>query len=124
MNNHFGVSVGVKLVTSALQFCSQFWKIVNLAIENYPNFLIFVVDGLVTARKVNNAQSSHAEANWPLGINSLIVGPAVNDGLAHPPDVGSIDCFTFSPYHARYPAHRFTSAVFAFLKIVSTTQSP
>src|SRR5580692_8927355 len=84
MRDHFGVGVGIEAMTASLQARSQFWKVVDLPIEHDPNRFIFVVDWLMSACQINDAQPTHAEANVGLHIHAFVVRAAMHNALAHP----------------------------------------
>src|ERR1019366_9172541 len=65
------------------QIFPQLWEVVDLPVEDDPNRLVLVVDGLVTPRQVNDAETPHPQPHGTLRINPLIIRPAVNYRLAH-----------------------------------------
>ena len=111
MDNDFRISVGIELVSSCLQVSAQFGEVINFPVENDPDALVFIVNGLATAGKINNAQSAHAQADLALHVRAFVVGTAVNDSSAHAADIGRIHRLARGPHHARYATH--CSASFA-----------
>src|SRR5437868_7017955 len=109
MHDDLSIRVGVEVVSPTLKFLSQFRKVVNLAVIDDPNTLVFVVNGLVTATNINDAQPSHAQAHRAASIDPLVVGTTVNNGLAHLPNLRSVDLLASASNHAGYPTHRATS---------------
>ena len=57
MQDDFRVTMRSKLVTFSFQVSAQLNVIENLAVENNPQRFVFVGDGLLPARQINNAQS-------------------------------------------------------------------
>src|SRR5580704_11805272 len=87
-----------------LKLTAEFVEIVYLAVEDDPNRFVFVVDWLVTSRQINDAEASHPQAGWPSSINALIVRTAMDDRLAHVPDIFSARSFSAHD-QSRYTAH-------------------
>jgi hypothetical protein len=92
-------------VPSAFEPLAELGEVVNFSIENDPDALVFVVDWLVSAAEVNDAQSAHSQADWPACVNSLVVGTAMDNRLAHAVNVGSVYIFAFTSDNAGYAAH-------------------
>jgi hypothetical protein len=65
--------------------------IVNLAIEYDPNCAVFVADGLMSGREVNDAKAPYSQPDTTVRVNSLIIRTAMNHGLAHFPKMPRID---------------------------------
>ena len=83
MNNDFGVGVGVEAMAAAFELGAEFGKVVNLAVENDPCAAIFVEDGLMASGEVDDAEPAHAETSAVGDIESLVVGAAIHDLVAH-----------------------------------------
>ena len=83
MDDHLGISMGIEAVATAFQLPPKLREVVGFAVINYPDALVFVVNGLVSAAEVNDAQPPHAQPNRTLDEEPLIVGAAVHDGVAH-----------------------------------------
>ena len=56
MNNHLGVGVGIKDMTSFFKFGAELKVIEDFAVKDYPESFVFIVDRLPAPGKVNNAQ--------------------------------------------------------------------
>ena len=61
VNNDFRVGLRAENVTGGLERVSQFAKIINLAIEDDGECGVFVPDGLLAPRKVDDAEALHTE---------------------------------------------------------------
>src|SRR5450759_4098905 len=83
MNDDFGVGVGVEAMAAAFELGAEFGKVVNLAVENDPCVAVFVENGLMASGEVDDGEAAHAEASAVGDVESLIVGAAVHDLLAH-----------------------------------------
>ncbi|SRR5260370_19767935 len=83
MNNGFSVAFGAVAVATGLQVFAQFLVVVNLAVENDPERLIFIGDRLVTGLNVDNAEAAHGQSDVLLDKETVVIGPAVDDLLVH-----------------------------------------
>jgi hypothetical protein len=83
MDDALGVGIRIERMSALLKFPTQFLEVVYLAVEDDPDRLILVVDGLVATGKVDDAQATHAYLRLPVGIDALVVGAAMHDQLAH-----------------------------------------
>src|SRR5437899_2496671 len=63
VHDHLSVTVCIELVTASFQLVSEFGEIVDFAIENDPDAAIFVVDGLMPGRQIDNAKPPHAQTH-------------------------------------------------------------
>ena len=54
MDNDLSIALGSKCVSKGFKFASKFQKIVDLAIENYPDGFLLVRHRLMTAFKVDD----------------------------------------------------------------------
>jgi hypothetical protein len=68
-----------------LQSLTHSTMVVNLAVEHNPYCAIFVADGLMSGRQIDDAQATHTNADAALNVNSVIVGAAMDYGSAHSP---------------------------------------
>jgi hypothetical protein len=105
MNDDFCIAMGVEVVATSFEFGSQLGKVINLAIEDRPYRLVFVVNGLLTAGYVDDAEPAHAQADRSTNVKTLVVRSAVNDGLAHGMDIGRLDGIAIARDDSGYPAH-------------------
>src|ERR1035438_3469332 len=105
MDDHLSIAVGVELVASPLYLAAQFREVVDLSVEDHPDCPVFVVNGLLPAGQVNDAEPAHTQPHRTLRVDPFIIGPAVNDRLAHPVHVGGFDDFAPLPDDARYSTH-------------------
>ena len=85
MDDHFGVGVGIEAMAGLFEFLAQLGEIVNFAVEHHPDGFVFIVDGLVAAGQVDDAEPAHAQADVVLHIECL-----------HRPDHGGRASGTFS----------------------------
>jgi hypothetical protein len=83
MNNDFGIGICVEAMAALLQLRAQLGKIVDLAVVYDPRAAVFVEYRLVSARKVDDAKAPHSESSAILHQDAFIVGPAVDDLVAH-----------------------------------------
>src|SRR6267154_5714420 len=106
MNNDFGIGMSEAAMAAGLQLRAQLGKVIDLAVVDNPNGLIFVEDRLVPARQVDDAEPAHAQSDASLHKHSLVVGPTMHDGFAHPVNGGAIHpAVRMSLDHSCYAAH-------------------
>jgi len=86
VNDGFRVAVGAVLVTQRLQLLPQGGMVVDFAVENNPDRAVFVAEGLVAGREIDNTKPSHADSNGSGRIDSLVVRSAMDHGGTHPPE--------------------------------------
>src|SRR5216684_3123763 len=116
VDDDLSVAVRIEAVTAGFQFSAKLRKVVNLAVENNPDALVFIVDGLPPAGEVNDAKPTDPKPYWAPRVNPLVVRTAMNDSLAHPTDLVGINEFVLPSNHSGYSAHHFTSDVFTTSK--------
>src|ERR1700730_15308868 len=68
----------------ALQFGSQFFVIVNLAIEDYPHRFFRIRHRLMTACESDDSQSPKPQTPRSVDEKAFIAGAAMCDGTRHP----------------------------------------
>jgi hypothetical protein len=83
MNNDFGVAVGAEAMAAAFELGAKVEEVVDLAVVNDLGAAVFVEDGLMASGEVDDAEAAHAETGAVGDVESLIVGAAVDDLLAH-----------------------------------------
>jgi hypothetical protein len=110
MNDDLGIALRVEIMAALFQVPAQFGEVVDLSVENDPDVFLFVVDGLMPAGKVDDAQSPHPQADGTLGIDAFIVRAAVHDRLTHAVNVGGVNGLAGPAHHSGYSAHWATSA--------------
>jgi hypothetical protein len=81
-------------MTLILKSLSEILEIVDLAIKNSPNCLVFIGNGLVPTLHVNNAKPTAPQGDgWPTSgplsfprklDYALLVGASMPDGSTHP----------------------------------------
>src|SRR5439155_18392030 len=73
-------------VARRLQLAPQFGEVVNLAVEDDPDRAVFVVNRLMSARQIDNAQAPHPERDAGLDEHTFVVRSAMTDDVAHAMD--------------------------------------
>src|SRR5438105_15885709 len=82
MNYDFGIRVGIEAMPFELQILPELGEVIDLAVENNPDSLVFVVDRLMSACQINDAQAPHPQSKTSLRMNSFVVRAATYVGLA------------------------------------------
>ena len=72
-----------------LQFASELGKVIDFAVENYPNGFFLVRHGLMTAPKVDDRESAKTESEWSGDVVPLVIRASVDEGPGHSFDVPS-----------------------------------
>jgi hypothetical protein len=106
VDNHFGVGMCGKAMAAAFQFVAKTGKIINFAVEDYPDGSIFVEDGLVASGKVNDAEPAHSQPGVILDEDAFVIRTAIHDRLAHAVDRLFVNsALVFLSYNPSNAAH-------------------
>ncbi len=63
-------------------------EVVNLTVENDPDALVLVADGLVTAANINDGKPTHAESDAPAAILAKVIRASMSYDPAHGSESG------------------------------------
>ena len=77
-------------VTPWLAACLVLLLVTSASAQEWDNF-VFVEDGLPSPGQVDDAQTTHPDPEVAADVDSLVVGPAMDDAVAHPPDERPLD---------------------------------
>src|SRR5262249_1882999 len=105
MNDGLGVARGSKHVPAPGELSSELGIVVDLAVEDDPHRAVFVRDGLVSVREVDDAQPAHAERDAPAEMNALVVRPTMRHPAAHRADLTLGDRTATRAQDSRDSAH-------------------
>src|SRR6266487_7131110 len=83
MNNGFRVAICTEVMPAFLEFFLKLTIVIDFAIEDDQDALIFVEDGLLAASHVNDRKTAHTECNSISSPDSLTIWAAMADDLAH-----------------------------------------
>ena len=83
MQQHLGVAFGGEGVSGRDQFLTQRLIVVDLAVEGDDLRAILVVDGLLAAAEVDDAEPSMAERRVLVDVMAFAVRPAMRDHVGH-----------------------------------------
>jgi hypothetical protein len=114
VDDDFGVCLGIEAVAAGDQAFSEFRVVEYLAIVHDPQGVVFVVDGLVTAGKVDDAQPGVGQSGRPVGVDAGRIGAAVVEESDHPAEGGLVRGGDVKIYYACYAAHLHQFLVFSF----------
>jgi hypothetical protein len=70
-------------MAAALEFRTKVGEVVNLTVENNPGAAVFVKYGLMAPGEIDDAEAAHAQTSAVGDMDSLVVGAAIHDLLAH-----------------------------------------
>ena len=83
MDERFGITVRFQAVPAFFQACAQLQVIINRAVEDDVDRLVFVRNWLVAAGQVNDAEPPNRQTNAWLSEVAFIIRPAVPQRLRH-----------------------------------------
>src|SRR5262245_27082055 len=83
MNNDLGVRLTVEMVALPFERFPKLFEVVNFAVKNSPDGAVFVVDRLMAACNINDAEPSHAQGGAVCDVIAGVIGSPVHHGIAH-----------------------------------------
>ena len=83
VDNDLRVGTRTEDVSGALEFLAQLREVVDLAIKHDPDRLVLVGHRLMTAREVDNRETTESESQAAGVEVALVVRPPVRDGRCH-----------------------------------------
>src|SRR5262245_46583580 len=86
VHDGLGIASGAQAVPPLNEHPAQLLVVINLAVEHNPDRSVLVADRLLTAPEVDDAQPTHTQSDTGAEVNTLFIGPAVHQHLAHPAD--------------------------------------
>ncbi len=84
MNDRLCVTISAKRMPPLLKFSPQLAVVIDFAVKDNQDALIFVKNRLVAASQVYNRETAHTQSNPVTYPDSLIVWSTVAHNLAHP----------------------------------------
>jgi hypothetical protein len=88
MYQYFGIALGPEPVAPGRRPFPQRLIIVDLAVQDDPERLVFIGNGLAAAGQVDDGQAAEAEAQTRLDVDRHIVGASMGDCRRHGFHVG------------------------------------
>ena len=83
MHQDFNIASRPKPVPQAFQFSPQNMVVVNLPIADREDSGVLIINGLLTTRYVDDAQTSHSESYAVAYVIPLVIRSPMHDGIAH-----------------------------------------
>jgi hypothetical protein len=93
MNDRLAVSGGAQRVPALDELGSQLGEVVDLAVEDRLDLAVLVEHRLGAAADVDDAQPPHAQGHAGLDVQTVIIGPAMLDGVGHGAQGRQIECW-------------------------------
>ena len=91
VDDGLGVAVvGAETVAALQQTLAQLQVIVNFAVKDHPEAVVFVGDGLAAGDQINDGQAPDGQGNLPVLIIARIVRPPMGESGAHPGQQGPV----------------------------------
>src|SRR5271165_3756496 len=107
MHNDFRVAARIQPVPAFLQFSAQLGEIVNFAVKHNPHVALFVVDRLVPAGNVDDAEPAHAKCGASSHKKAFVIRTTMDDRITHPADrLGILRCAGTGIGNARNSTHK------------------
>src|SRR5712671_353987 len=91
VNNCFRVAASAVAVAFGLETGAQLSVVVDFAVVDNPDVLVFIGKRLVAGLHVNNAQPPHRQTDILLDKKTFIVGAPVHDALVHAGEQVALD---------------------------------
>ena len=112
VDDDFGVAAGVEDVAQRLQFRDEFLIVVDFAVEDDADALVFVVQRLLAGGQVDDRQAAVAEPDAGFDMQAAFVGAAMKLRFVHAVEHRTIDvAFASGVENAGYSAHKVSLSV-------------
>jgi hypothetical protein len=106
VNDDFGVAAGVENVAECLQFRDEFLVVVDFAVEDDADALVFVVQRLLAGGQVDDGEAPMAEPDAGFDMQAAFVGTAMELRFVHAMEYRTVDvAFASGVKDAGYSAH-------------------
>ena len=79
VNDNLSVAICFELMAFALQLASELFKIVNLAVEDYPNGFFCIRHRLMPTGEINDRQPPEAQTDRTGNEEAFVVGSAMSN---------------------------------------------
>jgi hypothetical protein len=90
VHDHFGIRMGIELMSELLQVAAQFDVVEDLAVEDRPDRFCVVVDRLIPGAQVDNAEPGMAESDPVIHVKPVTIGATVMQRPDHRCDFGPV----------------------------------
>src|SRR6516165_11428909 len=99
-------------MTAALEFTPKLRKVINLSVVDNADGLVFIENRLMASSEVDDAQAPHSKPGTVSYENAFVIGPAMDNAVAHPTYRGSIYSGGLRVHYSSDSTHgyRFTKA--------------
>jgi hypothetical protein len=84
VHDRFGIGTSTVLVAGGLEPSADGLMVVNLAIEDDPDGVVFVRQRLVACRQIDNAQPTMAKRRVAIDKQAGIIRSTMGDDITHP----------------------------------------
>src|SRR4051795_8412517 len=83
MDDDLGVRVGFEAMSARLQGAAQLEVVIDLAVEYHPYRAIFVVNRLMAAAQIDDAQAPHRQTDTRLAKRAAVVRTSPHERAVH-----------------------------------------
>src|SRR5205085_9519007 len=91
MHDHFGVRLCAEHMPGRFQLAPHLLEVIDLAVEDYPNSLLGVRHGLMSAGEINDREPAKAKSERSGDVISLIIRTSVGEAPSHGFDIPAPD---------------------------------
>jgi hypothetical protein len=83
MHHDFGIADGTELVPEASQFGCQLFEVIDLAIVDHCDAVIFVEQRLMSTREIDDRQASMAKPDAFPNVVAIAIRAAMAEAIGH-----------------------------------------
>jgi hypothetical protein len=83
VNDRLGVANGPVLVPALFKSGTQIAVVVNFAVENDPDAIVFVRHRLAPAAQIHNGQTTVSQPDAVAQVQSRVIRPSMRQSVAH-----------------------------------------
>src|SRR6266403_4068352 len=83
MDNDLRIRLSPEGMSLCQKECAEFLIVIYLAVEYYPDCVVFIAQRLMATRKVNNREPAKSQAHRSGCKEPLVIGSTMNDRVRH-----------------------------------------
>jgi hypothetical protein len=94
-------------VPELFELCTDLTVIVDFAVKDEPFGAVVIVNRLLAGFQIDDCQTAHRQSDAIIEIETIFIGPAVADRLAHPLKQIAVNGSSVSANYSGNATHRF-----------------
>jgi len=106
MDDAFCIGQCAEGVAALFEHWPQFGEVVNLAVEDDPDTLVFVRDRLIASVEINDGEATHGKSHARRAVKAVAIGTAMRDGRVHAFEQGFFNRMLIVVRHAADATHK------------------